>query len=114
MQIAQELQLEVKRSTCRRSVIEVYKPLPMDPSGQHEIRRLEIERELRLKELEAQAQQRKEKLEAQQRKDELEAQQQKEELALKHEKEMRALELNTHRITHEESISIKFDLGKNV
>ena len=34
------------------SCLEVYKPLPMEPSGQYEIRRLEIERELRLKELE--------------------------------------------------------------
>ena len=72
MQIAQELQLEVKRITHRHelkrlvveqlvagdllhdSCLEVYKPLPMEPSGQYEIRRLEIERELRLKELEAQ------------------------------------------------------------
>ena len=67
MQIAQEL--EVKRSTRKHelkrliveqlvdedvlpdSCLEVYKPLPMEPSGQYEIRRLEIERELRLKEL---------------------------------------------------------------
>ena len=72
MQIAQELQLEVKRSTHKHelkrliveqlvedvlpdSCLEVYKPLPMEPSGQYEIRRLEIERELRLKELETQA-----------------------------------------------------------
>ena len=66
MQIAQELQLEVKRSTCKHelkrliveqlvdedvlpdSCLEVYKPLPMEPSGQYEIRRLEIERELKL------------------------------------------------------------------
>ena len=100
MQIAQELQLEVKRSTHKHelkrliveqlvdedvlpdSCLEVYKPLPMEPSGQYEIRRLEIERELRLKELEAQ--QRKEELEAQQRNEELEAQ--KEERALKHER----------------------------
>ena len=98
MQIAQELQLEVKRSTRKHelkrliveqlvdedvlpdSCLEVYKPLPMELSGQYEIRRLEIERELRLKELETQAQQRKEELEAQQRKEELEAQQRKEEL----------------------------------
>ena len=84
VQIAQELQLEVKRSTRKHelkrliveqvvdedvlpdSCLEVYKPLPMEPSGQYEIRRLEIERELRLKELETQAQQRKEELEAQQ------------------------------------------------
>ena len=70
VQIAQELQ--VKRSTCKHelkrliveqlvdgdvlpdSCLEVYKPLPMDPSRQYEIRRLEIERELRLKELEDQ------------------------------------------------------------
>ena len=128
MQIAQELQLEVKRSTHKHelkrliveqlvdedvlpdSCLEVYKPLPMEPSGQYEIRRLEIERELRLKELEAQ--QRKEELEAQQRNEELEAQ--KEERALKHEREMRALELNARRIAHEESIATKFDLGKNV
>ena len=159
MQIAQELQLEVKRSTRKHelkrliveqlvdedvlpdSCLEVYKPLPMEPSGQYEIRRLEIERELRLKELETQAQQRKEELEAQQRKEELEAQQRKEELeaqqrkeeleaqqqkeeleaqaqkeerALKHEREMRALELNARRIAHVESIATKFDLGKNV
>ena len=144
MQIAQELQLEVKRSTRKHelkrliveqlvdedvlpdSCLEVYKPLPMEPSGQYEIRRLEIERELRLKELEAQqrkeeleAQQRKEELEARQRKEELEARKeeleaQKEERALKHEREMRALELNARRIAHEESIATKFDLGKNV
>ena len=142
-QIAQELQLEVKRSTRKHelkrliveqlvdedvlpdSCLEVYKPLPMEPSGQYEIRRLEIERELRLKELETQAlaQQRKEELEAQQRKEELEAQQRKEELEaqkyekeleLKHEREMKALELNARRIAHEESIATKFDLGKNV
>ena len=112
MQIAQELQLEVKRSTRKHelkrliveqlvdedvlpdSCLEVYKPLPMEPSGQYEIRRLEIERELRLKELEAQqrkeeleAQQRKEELEAQQRKEELEAQQRKEELEAQQRKE---------------------------
>ena len=146
MQIAQELQLQVKRSTRKHelkrliveqlvdedvlpdSCLEVYKPLPMEPSGQYEIRRLEIERELRLKELEAQ--QRKEELEAQQRKEELEARQRKEELEarkeeleaqkyekeleLKHEREMKALELNARRIAHEESIATKFDLGKNV
>ena len=140
IQIAQELQLEVKWSTHKHelkrlivqqlvdedvlpdSSLEVYKPLPMDPSGQYEIRRLEIERELRLKELEAQAQQRKEELEAQQRKEELEAQQRKEELEaqqqkeeleaqqrekeleLKHEREMRALELNARKIAHEDSL----------
>ena len=105
VQVAQELQLEVKRSTCKHelkrliveqlvdedvlhdSCLEVYKPLPMDPSGQYEIRRLEIERELRLKELEAQAQQRKEELEAQQQKEELEAQQRKEELEAQQRKE---------------------------
>ena len=105
MQIAQELQLEVKRSTRKHelkrliveqlvdedvlpdSCLEVYKPLPMEPSGQYEIRQLEIERELRLKELETQAQQRKEELEAQQRKEELEAQQQKEELEAQQRKE---------------------------
>ena len=105
MQIAQELQLEVKRSTRKHelkrliveqlvdedvlpdSCLEVYKPVPMEPSGQYEIRRLEIERELRLKELETQAQQRKEELEAQQRKEELEAQQQKEELEAQQRKE---------------------------
>ena len=125
MQIAQELQLEVKRSTRKHelkrliveqlvdedvlpdSCLEVYKPLPMEPSGQYEIRRLEIERELRLKELETQAL-------AQQRKEELEAQQREKELELKHEREMRALELNARRIAHEESIATKFDLGKNV
>ena len=135
MQIAQELQIEVKRSTRKHelkrliveqlvdedvlpdSCLEVYKPLPMEPSGQYEIRRLEIERELKLREFEArerelEARQRKEELEA--RKEELEAQAQKEERALKHEREMRALELNARRIAHEESIATKFDLGKNV
>ena len=137
MQVASELQLEVKRSTCKNelkrliveqlvdadvlpdSCLEVYKPLSMEPSGQFELRRLEIERELKLREfearereLDAQAQQRKEELEAQQRKEELEAQ--KEERALKHEREMRALELNARRIAHEVSIATKFDLGKNV
>ena len=112
MQIAQKLQLQVKRSTRKHelkrliveqlvdedvlpdSCLEVYKPLPIEPSGQYEIRRLEIERELRLKELEAQqrkeeleAQQRKEELEAQQRKEELEAQQRKEELEAQQRKE---------------------------
>ena len=105
MQIAQELQLQVKRSTRKHelkrliveqlvdedvlpdSCLEVYKPLPMEPSGQYEIRRLEIERELRLKELETQAQQRKEELEAHQRKEELEAQQRKEELEAQQRKE---------------------------
>ena len=144
MQIVQELQLEVKRSTCKHelkrliveqlvdedvlpdSCLEVYKPLSMEPSGQYEIRRLEIERELKLGEFEArerelEAQQRKEELEAQQQKEELEAQQRKEELeaqkeecALEHEREMRALEFNARRIAHEESIAPKFDLGKNV
>ena len=89
MQIAQELQLEVKRSIRKHefkrliveqlvdedvllnSCLEVYKPLPMETSGQFEMRRLKIEREIRLKELEAQAKQRKEELEA--RKEELEA-----------------------------------------
>ena len=51
-------------------------------------------------------------LEAQKGKEELEAQ--KEELALKHEREMRDLELNARRITFQESIATKFDLGKNV
>ena len=92
MQIAQELQLEVKRTTLkhelkrliaeqlidedilRDSCLEVYKPLPMESSRQFEIRWLEIERELRLKELDAQAQQRKEELKAQKRKEELEVQ----------------------------------------
>ena len=82
----------------------------MEPSGQFELSRLEIERELKLRECEAQ--QRKEELEAQQRKKELEAQ--KEEHALKHEREMRALELNARRIAYKESIATKFDLGKNV
>ena len=84
----------------------------MDPSGQYEIRRLEIKRELRLKELEAQAQQRKEELEA--RKEELRAQKYKKDFELKHEREMRALELNARRIAYEESMATKFDLGKNV
>ena len=119
MQIAQELQLEVKRSTHKHelkrliveqlvdedvlpdSCLEVYKPLPMEPSGQYEIRRLEIERELKLREFEA-------------RKEELEAQKYEKELELKHEREMKALELNARRIAHEESIATKFDLGKNV
>ena len=119
MQIAQELQLEVKRSTRKHelkrliveqlvdedvlpdSCLEVYKPLPKESSGQYEIRRLEIERELKLREFEA-------------RERELEAQQREKELELKHEREMRALELNARRIAHEESIATKFDLGKNV
>ena len=75
MQIAQELQLEVKRSMRKHdlkrlivsqlvdkdvlpdSCLEVYKPLPIDPSEQYEIRQLQIERVLRLKELEAHVQQ---------------------------------------------------------
>ena len=87
MQIAQELQLEVKKSTHKHelkrliveqlvdedvlpdSCLEVYKPLPMEPSGQFELRRLEIERELKLRGFEA----RERKLEAQQQKEELEA-----------------------------------------
>ena len=105
MQVAQELQLEVKRKThkCKLkrlivkqlvdedilpdSCLEVYKPLPMDPSGQYEIKRLEIERELRLKELEAQTQQRKEELKAQKQKEELETQHWKEELEAQQRKE---------------------------
>ena len=35
------------------SCLEVYKPLPMESSGQFEIRRLEIERELKLRLFEA-------------------------------------------------------------
>ena len=80
MQIAQELQLEVKRSTRKHelkmpiveqlvdedvlpeSCLEVYKPLLMEPSGQVEIRRLEIKRELRPQQLETQAQQKKKSL----------------------------------------------------
>ena len=82
---------------------EVYKPLPMEPSGQLEMRRLEIERELRLREFEArekelEAQKRKEELEAQ--KQELEAQKYEKELELKYERKMRALKLNAHRIAH--------------
>ena len=121
MQIAQEFQLEVKRTTSKHELkrfiveqlvdedllhdsrLEVYEPLPMEPSGQVEIRRLEIERELRLKEIEAQ-----------QREEELEVQKYEKELELKHEREMRALELNTSRIAHEESIATKFDMGKTV
>ena len=66
----------------------MYKPLLTEPSGQVEIRRLEINRELKLKEFEAierelEVQQQKEELEAQQRKEELEAQ--KYEKKLKHE-----------------------------
>ena len=128
MQIAQELQLEVKRSTRKHelkrliveqlvdedvlpdSCLEVYKPLPMEPSGQYEIRRLEIERELKLREFEA----RERELEARQKKEELEAQKYEKEHELKHEREMKALELNARRIAHEESIATKFDLGKNV
>ena len=67
MQIAQELQLEVKKSTRKYEVkrliveqlvdedvlpdscLEVYKPLPRESSGQFEIRQLEIERELKLR-----------------------------------------------------------------
>ena len=71
MQVAQELQLEVKRSTrkheLKRLIVEqlvdedvlpdsclgVYKHLPMKPSRQFELRRLEIERELKLRGFEA-------------------------------------------------------------
>ena len=150
LNIAKELQLEVKRSTLKHelkrliveqlvdedllpeSCLDVYKLVSMEPSGQIEIKRLEIE--FKMKELEAQ--QRKEELEAQQRKEELKAQQQKEELkaqleargsqqkaeleaqlrkeelALAHEREMKALELNVRKIAHEESIATKFDLPK--
>ena len=91
MQIAQVLQLEVKKSIHKHelkrliveqlvdedilpdSCLEVYKLLPMELSEKFEIRQLEIERELRLQELEAQ--QRKEELKAQKRKEEFEAQQ---------------------------------------
>ena len=70
MQIAQELYLEVQRSTRKHELkkliveklveedglpdgsLEVYKPLPMESSGQLEIRQLEIERELKLREFE--------------------------------------------------------------
>ena len=56
MQVVQELQLEVKRSTCQHELkgliverlvdedvlpdtcLEVYKPVPMEPSGQFELR----------------------------------------------------------------------------
>ena len=31
------------------SCLEVYKPLPMEPSGQFELRQLEIEREIKIK-----------------------------------------------------------------
>ena len=72
MHIAQELQLKVKRSTRKHerkrliveqlvdedrlhdSCLEVHKPLPIEYSGQVEIRRLETKKELRLKEIEAQ------------------------------------------------------------
>ena len=88
MQIAQELQLEVKRSTRKHELkrlivaqlvdedvlsdrcLGVYKPLPMEPYTQFEIRQLEIERELKLREFEA----RERELEAWLRKEELEAQ----------------------------------------
>ena len=74
MQIAQKVQLELKRSTPKHELkrliveqvadkdlspvtcIEVYKPLPMEPSGRFVIRRFEIERELKLKEFVAQQQ----------------------------------------------------------
>ena len=134
LNIARELQLEVKRSTLKQelkrliveqlvdedllpeSCLDVYKPVPMESSGQVEIRRLEIEKELKLEslKLEVQERQRKDELEAQQRKEELEAQLHKEELALAHEREMKALELNARKIAHEESIATKFDLPKNV
>ena len=101
MQIAQELQLEVKRSTRKHelkrliveqlvdedvlpdSCLELCKHLRMESSGQLEIRRLEIERELKLMEFEA----REKELEAQQRKEKLEAQKYEKELQLKHERE---------------------------
>ena len=102
MQIAQELQLEVKRTTrkheLKRLIVEQLVDedvLPMEPYGQFEIRQLEIKRELKLREFEA----RESKLEAQ-----------KYEKELKHEREMRALELNANRIANEESIATKFEL----
>ena len=81
MQIAQKLQLEMKRLTQKHelkrliveqlvdedvlpdSCLEGYKPLRMESSGQLEISRLEIERELKLREFES----RERELEAQQR-----------------------------------------------
>ena len=66
----------VDEDVLPNSCLEVYKSLPTEPSGQLEIRRLEIERELKLTEFEA----RERELEAQTHKEELEAQQQKEEL----------------------------------
>ena len=89
IQVAQELQLEVKRSTRKHelkrfiveqlvdedvlpdSCLEVYKPLPMESSGQLKIRRLENEREIKIGEFEA----RERELKAQKHKEELEAQQ---------------------------------------
>ena len=62
MQIAQELQLEVKRSACKhevkRLIVEqlVDEDILPDSCGQFQIRQLEIERGIRLKELEAQTQ----------------------------------------------------------
>ena len=120
MQVAQELQLEVKRSSMSLTclllnswliktfyLIVVWKRINL-----YQWNLLEFEAQQQKEELEAQAQQRKEELEAQQQKEQLEAQ--KEERAIKHEREMRALELNDHRIAHEESIATKFDLGKNL
>ena len=68
MQIAQKIQFEVKRTTRKHelkrfiveqlvdedvlpdSCLKVYKPLSMEPSGQFELKPLEIERELKCRE----------------------------------------------------------------
>ena len=80
--------------------------------AQAQQRKDELETQNQKEELDSQAQQRKEELEAQQRNEAIEAQKYEKELELKHEREMRALELNAHRIAHEESIATKFDLAK--
>ena len=89
MQIAQELQLEVKRSTHKHELKRLIVEQLVDEDDQQ--RKEELEAQQRKEELEAQ--QRKEELEAQQRKEELEAQ--KEERALKHEREMRELPMKS-------------------
>ena len=147
LEVANELELEVKRSMRKHNLkriivdqlvdddmlspdcLELYKPLPMDSSGQAELKRLELENEFKLKQLEIEAHERDaqrereaqreleaQKLEAQSRQLELEAR--KYERELDHERELKALELRGRefefRKVHEESMASKFDLSKNV
>ena len=96
--------------------LELYKPLPIDSSGQAELKRLAIEKEIKLRQLELEIQRDLEaqKLEAHNR--QLEAR--KYERELDHERELKALELRAQefefRKAHEESMASKFDLSKNV